>query len=89
MIGVAMKHCIEVGLHRKMPARANDLGYELDKRLFWTCYRLDRHTAISTGRPFSLADFDIDVPVRVHYLTYRWDLAVLTKPSCRWTSTKI
>jgi hypothetical protein len=63
MVGLGMKHCVDVGLHRKVASHGADLATELDKRLFWTCYRLDRHTAISTGRPTSLADFDIDVPV--------------------------
>ncbi|RYO90617.1 hypothetical protein DL762_002582 [Monosporascus cannonballus] len=63
MVGLAMKHCIPVGLHRKAASRGADLSSELDQHLFWTVYRLDRHTAISTGRPNSLADCDIDVPL--------------------------
>jgi hypothetical protein len=64
MIGLAMKLCISSGLHRKSSASSPTLGYELDKRLFWTCYSFDRETTIGTGRPPSISDRDIDVEVR-------------------------
>jgi len=34
---------------------------EMRKRIFWTCYCLDRQISIILGRPFALSDFDIDV----------------------------
>ncbi len=60
MITLAMKTCIVLGLHRKSKNGMFGLASELDRRLFWTCYWLDRDTAISTGRPPSVSDHDID-----------------------------
>jgi len=34
--------------------------YELQKRLFWSCYTLDRQTSIVLGRPFAISDRQID-----------------------------
>ncbi|KAH6972816.1 fungal-specific transcription factor domain-containing protein [Ilyonectria sp. MPI-CAGE-AT-0026] len=62
MIGLAMRTCIDLGMHRK--------GYEQGqlpsivhkrRRLFWTVYSLERTIAISLGRPLSIAERDIDV----------------------------
>ncbi|KAK5265338.1 hypothetical protein LTR96_009240 [Exophiala xenobiotica] len=61
MIGLAIKLCISLGLHRKSPTRRLGLPAELDKRLFWTCYYLDRDVTIGSGRPPSISDHDIDV----------------------------
>lgn len=64
MIGLAVKLCVSLGLHRRPDASSFDLGRELDKRLFWTCYALDRDINLSTGRPPTICDHDIDCPVR-------------------------
>lgn len=62
MIGIAMRMCIELGLHRKrniVPSR--DTADDVQLRcIFWSCYCLDRQTSIILGRPFALADQDID-----------------------------
>lgn len=34
---------------------------EMRKRLFWSCYTMDRQISIPLGRPFSISDRDIDV----------------------------
>lgn len=41
----------------------NKLGFDVEmrKRLFWSCYTLDRQVSIPLGKPFSISDFDIDV----------------------------
>jgi hypothetical protein len=62
MIGLAMRTCIDLGLHR----RDNERNMPTDKvdrrrRLFWTVYALERTIAISLGRPLSLPDRQIDV----------------------------
>lgn len=63
MIGLAMRTCIDLGMHRR--------GYEQGlpsnviqtrRRLFWTVYALERTIAISLGRPLSISERDVDVP---------------------------
>ncbi|EXJ88132.1 hypothetical protein A1O1_05060 [Capronia coronata CBS 617.96] len=61
MLGLAMKLCTGVGLHRKSAGQTLCLASELDKRLFWTCYHLDQDVCLSTGRPTNISDFHIDV----------------------------
>jgi hypothetical protein len=57
------KYTKDLGLHRKSQKRRSPLEYEMCKRVFWTCYCLDRQVSIILGRPFAIADRDIDVPV--------------------------
>jgi len=39
------------------------LGFDVEmrKRLFWSCYTMDRQVSIPLGRPFAISDRDIDV----------------------------
>jgi hypothetical protein len=62
MIGLAIRTCIDLGLHREA-YYGNLTPYEgqLRRRLFWTVYFLERVIAVSLGRPYSIADRDIDV----------------------------
>ncbi|PMD60531.1 uncharacterized protein K444DRAFT_528507 [Hyaloscypha bicolor E] len=60
-IGLAMRTCIDLGLHRKTPVKKYPLlDVEMRKRIFWTCYCLDRQISIILGRPFAISDRDID-----------------------------
>ncbi|KAH8888145.1 hypothetical protein GQ53DRAFT_826702 [Thozetella sp. PMI_491] len=60
-VGVAMRLCVELGLHRrKKPNAESTLKSELEKRLFWACYYLDRDLAMALGRPPCISDHDID-----------------------------
>ncbi len=61
MIGLAMRTCVDLGLHREA-YYGNMPPYEgqLRRRLFWTVYFLERVIAVSVGRPYSIADRDID-----------------------------
>lgn len=61
MIGLAMRTCVDLGLHREAHY-GNMSPYEgqLRRRLFWTVYFLERTIAVSVGRPYSIADRDID-----------------------------
>lgn len=62
MVGLAVRSAVDLGLHRE--AHYSKLGlYEcqLRRRLFWSIYYLERVVALSLGRPFSLAERDIDV----------------------------
>jgi hypothetical protein len=60
-IGLAMRACINLGMHRKGIAKGCSLfDNEIRKRVFWTCYCLDRQISIILGRPFAISDRDID-----------------------------
>lgn len=61
MIGLAMRTCVDLGLHREAHY-GNVPPYEgqLRRRLFWSVYFLERVIAVSFGRPYSIADRDID-----------------------------
>ena len=65
-IRYATSVCIEMGLHRRRstvesPSHARDT--EIRRRAFWSCYCLDRVNSIVLGRPFAIADRDINVEV--------------------------
>lgn len=59
-IGMAVRLCIELGLHRSRHGRPS-IRNELNKRRFWTAYFLERDICIAIGRPPSISDHDIDV----------------------------
>lgn len=69
-VGLAIRQCIEMGMHRKTQDRKplRLIDYETRKRVFWCCYCLDRQVSIILGRPFAISDRDIDVelPLDVH-----------------------
>lgn len=61
LIGLTVRLCIELGLHRKETYDA----LPEDERasavlLFWAIYCLDRRWSFGTGMPFALQDSDID-----------------------------
>ena len=66
LIGFAMNKCIALGYHRE-EARAVAVRSESDTQqrrwAFWGCYLLDRLICAGLGRPFSIADEDISVPL--------------------------
>ncbi|OJJ50349.1 hypothetical protein ASPZODRAFT_58113 [Penicilliopsis zonata CBS 506.65] len=62
--GLALRQCVELGYHRnpqRFKAKPNHLQMEMQRRVFWMAYNLDRCAAITLGRPFGIADKDIDV----------------------------
>ncbi|KAH8883212.1 transcriptional regulatory protein GAL4 [Thozetella sp. PMI_491] len=62
--GLALRQCIEMGLHRKIPwfkVELNMLKTQMRRRVFWCAYNLDRAVAITLGRPVGITDSDIDV----------------------------
>lgn len=61
MIGLAMRTCVDLGLHREAYyGSVTPYEGQLRRRLFWTVYFLERVIAVSVGRPYSIADRDID-----------------------------
>lgn len=59
-VGLATRLSIDLGLHRRMKSRKPSIRHEMDKRIFWSLYYLDREVAIAMGRPLALSDHDID-----------------------------
>jgi hypothetical protein len=81
-VGLAIRIAIDLGLHRRTAAmNAQSLENELRKRLFWSCYNLDRQVSIPLGRPFAIADSDIDVPLPLDVDEEMGDSNVLTEAS--------
>jgi hypothetical protein len=61
MIGLAMRTCLDFGFHRETSyRRLSQHETELRRRLFWSVYIIERYTAWSLGRPFSVAEEEID-----------------------------
>ena len=64
--GLAMRMAIELGLHRKAGVNNKQLDpyrQELRNRVFWSGYLLDRTLCITLGRPFAVAEHEIDAQV--------------------------
>ncbi|KAF2705443.1 fungal-specific transcription factor domain-containing protein [Pleomassaria siparia CBS 279.74] len=68
--------CVELGMHRKptthSPAR-DPRDLEIRRRIFWSCYCLDRLTSILLGRTFAISDRDINVELPSEDPVF-WDL---------------
>jgi hypothetical protein len=67
-IRYATSVCIEMGLHRRRTmaaSREHVRDAEIRRRVFWSCYCLDRMTSIVLGRAFAIADRDINVEVQI------------------------
>jgi hypothetical protein len=62
MIGLAMRTCVDLGLHREYHyTKIRPYEGQLHRPLFWSIYFLERNIATSLSRPYSIADRDIDV----------------------------
>lgn len=61
MIGLALRTCVDFGLHREVYYRKLK-SYEVQprRRLFWSVYLIERYIAWSLGRPFSITEEEID-----------------------------
>lgn len=62
MTGLAMRTCVDLGMHRK--GHEQGLSRPVIQRrrlLFWCVYALERTIAVSLGRPASISDKQIDV----------------------------
>ncbi|KAE8380245.1 fungal-specific transcription factor domain-containing protein [Aspergillus bertholletiae] len=74
-IGMAMRICVDLGMHRESHYRAMEpLEAQLYRRIFWSVYVIERHVSWSLGRPFSIAEDDIDaqIPTDMDDLTSRY-----------------
>lgn len=63
-IGLAVRTAIDQGLHTSSTSSSSDmLLTEMQRRVFWSVYALDRNVSISLGRPCSISDADYDMPL--------------------------
>ena len=55
--------CIEQELHRPPPPsrKVGLLQDQLQRRVFWDCYMIDRYSSITLSRPFALGDKRIEI----------------------------
>lgn len=58
-----MRICIEQGLHKSNPPsrKVGLLEEQLERRVFWECYMIDRYSSITLGRPFAIGDKYIQI----------------------------
>ncbi|ORY01752.1 fungal-specific transcription factor domain-domain-containing protein [Clohesyomyces aquaticus] len=79
----AITLCVELGMHRKptphSPLR-NPRDLEIRRRIFWSCYCLDRLTSTLLGRTFAISDRDINVELPSDG-PQLWDLTSTQQPS--------
>ena len=83
-IGLAMRLSIDLGFHRRgrFPVENPSL-LEMRKRVFWSCYCLDRQISIILGRPFAVSDRDIDAELPSDVDESEEDPAVLQMAASR------
>ncbi|RFU26329.1 hypothetical protein B7463_g10002, partial [Scytalidium lignicola] len=72
-----MASCIDLGFHRDISSRHRDSQLERDdspiledeirKRVFWSCYALDRNIGTALGRPLGIRDeaCDVELPIDI------------------------
>ncbi|QPG76396.1 hypothetical protein FOA43_003785 [Brettanomyces nanus] len=63
LLGSALRLTVDLGLHWETAAD-NDDAFKLDikRRLFWSCYSLDRQICVYLGRPFGIPEECCHVP---------------------------
>lgn len=63
LTGMAIRKLIQYGYHRKQTVTLeNCWQYEVQKRIFWSCYNNDKLLSLSLGRPFVYFDSFVDIP---------------------------
>lgn len=59
-IGIALRACCRLGLHRNIPNTFTPLESEERKRIFWLVRKMDSYVGAVLGLPQMLSDDDID-----------------------------
>lgn len=59
-IGIALRACCRLGLHRNLPTKFNPIETEERKRIFWLVRKMDSYVGAVLGLPQMLSDDDID-----------------------------
>lgn len=63
-VGIAMRICTDLGLHRELHySRLDPSDAQRQRRLFWSVYVIERYVSWSLGRPFSIAEEEIDADI--------------------------
>ena len=67
-IGIALRACCRLGLHRNLPNKFNPIELEERKRIFWLVRKIDTYVGAMLGLPQMLSDDDIDqeLPAEIH-----------------------
>jgi len=61
---MCIRVAIELGIHKSCGGTLNhDQDEQMERRVFWDCYHLDRMSSSTLGRPFGIADSDISAPL--------------------------
>ncbi|KAJ3562324.1 hypothetical protein NPX13_g8605 [Xylaria arbuscula] len=82
MIGLAMRTCIDLGLHtRRHESNLDHNTIQMRRRLFWSVYALERTIAICLGRPLSIPDRQIDVDLPLDPEDEAWGDMTPTQPA--------
>ncbi|KAK3645211.1 hypothetical protein LTR56_009263 [Elasticomyces elasticus] len=58
---VCIRLCIELELHLSPLIALDPIHEQHQRRVFWECYVQDRYSSTTLGRPFAIADDDIEV----------------------------
>jgi hypothetical protein len=63
-LGLAISLCYGAGLHRgRQYSNLSPRNYRLRRRVWWTCFVLDRVVALAEGRPVRISRSDCDIPM--------------------------
>ncbi|KAJ3580386.1 hypothetical protein NPX13_g178 [Xylaria arbuscula] len=65
IVRLCMRMCVEQGLHRLRSPGLDLLEDQVRRRVFWTCYLMDRYSSSILNRPFAIADRDIKAELPV------------------------
>ncbi|KAL7931894.1 fungal-specific transcription factor domain-containing protein [Trichoderma chlorosporum] len=101
IVGIAVRMCFELGLHREAMYRraglrreATDVSFlspkyeenEVRRRCFWSVFALDRVVSVTLGRPLAICTEDIDVELPTDDLEETASVATLSPGSDRDSS---
>lgn len=56
-----MRQCVELGLHRRPTDKLTPIEEQIRRNVFWDCYIHDRYSSGIMGRPYAIAEQDIEV----------------------------